>query len=121
MSKFEDEIPQNNKKNGNFYDVDFDYHEPPKPKKPELPHESKEVEPKSQTSSHIDRSIRRLQSLFTQAVDSQSPHQNPYKKMIRWIFMNVKKIGIRWARCPYLLANKLELKESVVAVYALKS
>ena len=100
MSKFEDEIPQNNKKNGNFYDVDFDYHEPPKPKKPELPHESKEVEPKSQTSSHIDRSIRRLQSLFTQAVDSQSPHQNPYKKNDKMDFYEREKNRDKMAKMP---------------------
>ncbi|MGX7077152.1 transglycosylase domain-containing protein [Globicatella sanguinis] len=100
MSKFEDEIPQNNKKNGKFYDVDFDYHEPPKPKKPELPHESKEVEPKSQTSSHIDRSIRRLQSLFTQAVDSQSPHQNPYKKNDKMDFYEREKNRDKMAQMP---------------------
>ncbi|MGX7076392.1 transglycosylase domain-containing protein [Globicatella sanguinis] len=100
MSKFEDEIPQNNKQNGKFYDVDFDYHEPPKPKKPELPHESKEVEPKSQTSSHIDRSIRRLQSLFTQAVDSQSPHQNPYKKNDKMDFYEREKNRDKMAQMP---------------------
>ena len=100
VSKFEDEIPQNNKQNGKFYDVDFDYHEPPKPKKPELPHESKEVEPKSQTSSHIDRSIRRLQSLFTQAVDSQSPHQNPYKKNDKMDFYEREKNRDKMAQMP---------------------
>ena len=108
MSKFEDEIPQNNKQNGKFYDVDFDYHEPPKPKKPELPHESKEVEPKSQTSSHIDRSIRRLQSLFTQAVDSQSPHQNPYKKNDKMDFYEREKNRDKMAQMP--LPNREQIR-----------
>ncbi|MHA3225232.1 transglycosylase domain-containing protein [Globicatella sulfidifaciens] len=100
MSKFEDETPQNNKKNGNFYDIDFDYHEPPKPQNPESPHEANEVEPKSQTSSHIDRSIRRLQSLFTQAVDSQSPHQNPYKKNDQMDFYEREKNRDKMAQMP---------------------